>query len=101
MGSYKAGIKKYSRKGIIKNTEWNLKQIEVEDIMNMKYKIEDIFINLKYKIKDCMKVILKIVSNNNDIDNDISNHTNRSNLNYYEKCKADSIILIQTSRRLF
>lgn len=103
MRSYRVEIKRYSRKGIIKNTEWNLKQIEVEDIMNMKYKIEDNFINLKYKIKDCMKVILKIVSNNNnnDIDNDISNHTNRSNSNYYEKCKTDSIILIQTSRRLF
>jgi len=40
-----------------------------------------------------------MVSNNN-IDNDISNHTNRLSLNYYEKCKTESVIMIQTSRRL-
>jgi len=67
--------------------------------MNMEYSIEDIFINLKYKIKDCVKLVFKMVSNNN-IDNDISNHTNRLSLNYYEKCKTESVIMIQTSRRL-
>lgn len=86
MGSYKAELKRYSRKGIIKNTEWNLKLIEVYDIMKREYRIKNLLINIKCKVENCMKVIFRIAS----VDSNIDNYKNEKlNYNNYEKCQTE------------
>lgn len=96
----KVQIKKYSRKGIIKNTEWNMKKIEGIKIMNIKCKLKEVLINIKPKVKNYIKIVSKKMSNK-DKDRLTKNQINMLNLNECEKYKTEIIFHMLTGKKLF
>lgn len=100
MISSKVEIKKYSRKGIIKNTEWIMKKIEGMYIMNIKFKIKEVLINIRPKIKSYIKMVSRNILNN-DIDRATKNQIKILNLNEYEKYKTEIIFQMHTGRKLY
>lgn len=96
----KVEIKKYSRKGIIKNTEWIMKKIEGIYIMKIKCKIKEVLINIKPKIKSYMKIISRNILKN-DIDRFTKNQINIINLNECEKYKTEIIFQMHTGKKLY
>ena len=93
-------IKKYSRKGILKNTEWNMKTIDEINIMNIKFKIKEVLVNIKPKTKNYLKIVARSMSNN-DIDRFTKNQINVFNLNESEKYNTEIIFQMHTGRKLY
>ena len=101
MGSYKAEFKGYSRKGIIKNTEWSFTFFEVKEIMKREYRIKKIIENIKYILKSCKKVIFWVGSKITDIDGFDNYNVEKLSYNNYENCRLEISLQMQRDRLLF
>jgi len=101
MGNYKSEFKGYSRKGIIKNTEWSFTFFEVKEIMKREYRIKKIVENIKYILKICIKVISWVGSKLTDIDGFDNYNAEKLSYNNYEKCRLEISLQMQRDRILF
>lgn len=101
MGSNNAEFKRYSRKGIIKNTEWVLYLFKGKNEMEKENRIENLLTYIKIKVKNYIKTIFNFISKKNVKDSYSDYDFERQNYNNYEKCRAEITMQIQRDRNLF
>lgn len=87
-------IKKYSRKGILKNTEWNMEKLVGKNIMNI----------CKSKIKEAINNIncyAEKIRKDKSYNKKIESLNNQDAINEGEKFKLDILFQIHTGRKLY
>lgn len=101
MKSYKTEFKGYSRKGIIKNTEWNFVLFKVTDIMKTEYKIKKMFKSIKFILKSCAKAAYGFASKLVDIDGVDNYNAKKVKYNNYENCRIEISLQMLIDRNIF
>lgn len=101
MRSNNAEFKGYSRKGIIKNTEWGLYLYKGKNVMEKESRIVKLLTNVKINIKNYIKVIFNVIKKKNIRDSYSGYDFKRQNYNNYEKCRAEITMQMQRDRNLF
>ena len=101
MGSNNAEFKEYSRKGIIKNTEWGLYLFRGKNEMEKENRIENLLIFVQIKAENYIKAIFNFKSKKNIKDSYSDYNFERQNYNNYEKCRAEITMQMQRDRNWF
>ena len=101
MKSNNAKLKEYSRKGIIKNTEWVRVFYRGSYIMKYKNKIKIYLIDAKMKFKSFIQLIFKFLLQRKLKDSHVNYDGEISNYNNYEKCRMETSIQMIRDRNLF